>query len=78
MTRTLFELEGRGMIARTRSIDDRRVVHLKLTRRGRRIAASLPALVQAATELHFAGFSSADQQTLMAYLQRLSMDDPCA
>jgi DNA-binding MarR family transcriptional regulator len=75
MTRTVFELEERGMISRTRSIDDRRVVHLKLTKRGRRVATTLPALVKAAADLHFAGFSSHDRQALMSYLQRLTLDD---
>jgi DNA-binding MarR family transcriptional regulator len=74
MTRILYELEGKGMISRTRSDADRRVVHLKLTRRGRRVAKELPEVIQAATDRQLAGFESADRQALMVALRRMSAD----
>jgi DNA-binding MarR family transcriptional regulator len=38
MTRTLDKLETLGMLTRTRSADDRRVVNLELTETGREVA----------------------------------------
>ena len=41
MTRTLDKLETLGMLTRTRSADDRRVVNLELTEAGREVASRI-------------------------------------
>ena len=41
MTRMLDKLEDRGLLQRTRSLEDRRVVNLTLTRAGEKIAEEL-------------------------------------
>ena len=45
MTRTLDRLEAKGLVARTRSSEDRRVVHLELTEEGRATASQIPAVL---------------------------------
>jgi DNA-binding MarR family transcriptional regulator len=42
MTRTLDRLEAKGLVARTRSSEDRRVVKLELTDEGRATASQIP------------------------------------
>ena len=45
MTRMLDKLEAKGLLERSRSIEDRRVVNLKLTKAGEAVAARLPEIV---------------------------------
>src|SRR6266581_4717404 len=45
MTRMLDKLEAKGLLERSRSIEDRRVVNLKLTKEGEKVAARLPEIV---------------------------------
>ena len=45
MTRTLDRLEGKGLIARVRSCQDRRVVNLELTPEGRATAGQIPQVL---------------------------------
>ncbi|MDB5789335.1 MAG: transporter [Caballeronia mineralivorans] len=42
MTRTLDKLEAKGLLERSRSVDDHRVVNLVLTKKGKEIAAEIP------------------------------------
>lgn len=42
MTRMLDKLETKGLLERSRSLDDRRVVNLVLTKKGEAIAAEIP------------------------------------
>lgn len=42
MTRMLDKLETKGLLERSRSVDDRRVVNLALTKKGKEIAAEIP------------------------------------
>lgn len=42
MTRMLDKLEARGLLTRSRSVDDRRVVNLILTRKGEKVAERIP------------------------------------
>ena len=45
MTRTLDRLEAKGLVARTRSSQDRRVVNLELTEEGRATASQIPGVL---------------------------------
>ena len=45
MTRTLDRLEAKGLVARVRSEQDRRVVNLELTKEGRATASQIPAVL---------------------------------
>ncbi|MET0312493.1 MAG: MarR family transcriptional regulator, partial [Burkholderiaceae bacterium] len=45
MTRTLDRLEGKGLVRRVRSQDDRRVVNIEITPAGREAAQMIPAIL---------------------------------
>ncbi|MGX6565759.1 MarR family winged helix-turn-helix transcriptional regulator [Cupriavidus necator] len=45
MTRMLDKLEAKGLLARSRSTSDRRVVNLTLTEKGQAVAAQIPEIV---------------------------------
>jgi DNA-binding MarR family transcriptional regulator len=44
MTRMLDKLEARELLKRSRSLEDRRVVNLSLTKKGEQVAAQLPGI----------------------------------
>jgi DNA-binding MarR family transcriptional regulator len=44
MTRLLDKLEDKGLLERSRSLEDRRVVNLTLTKKGKQVAAQLPEI----------------------------------
>jgi DNA-binding MarR family transcriptional regulator len=44
MTRLLDKLEAKGLLERSRSLEDRRVVNLALTKKGAQVAAQLPEI----------------------------------
>jgi DNA-binding MarR family transcriptional regulator len=44
MTRLLDKLENKGLLERSRSLEDRRVVNLALTKKGKQVAAQLPEI----------------------------------
>ena len=71
MTRALDRLEAKGLVARTRSIDDRRVVNLELTDAGREVAAVVPAVLAEVLNLHLAGFTEAEWRNLLDMLKRM-------
>lgn len=71
MTRILDRLEQKGLVRRERCREDRRVVFLRVAANGR---ALLPRLMTVATRVidaHLAGFSTAEIETLKAYLGRM-------
>ncbi len=71
MTRTLDRLQAKGLLRRVRSHDDRRVWTLELTAAGARAAASIPAELARANNLHLAGFDRQEFEQLHAYLMRM-------
>ena len=71
MSRTLDRLEAKGLVARVRSNDDRRIVHLKLSDTGREMAAIVPPVLAEALNLHLAGFSWAEWRQLLGLLKRM-------
>jgi DNA-binding MarR family transcriptional regulator len=71
MTRMLDRLEAKGLLARVRSSDDRRVVNIALTDEGREKAAEIPAVLSRVQNAHLAGFSVEEWQSLKGYLRRI-------
>ncbi|WP_423196922.1 MULTISPECIES: MarR family winged helix-turn-helix transcriptional regulator [unclassified Cupriavidus] len=71
ITRLLSRMERRGLIARTRRDDDRRVVDLSITPAGAALASRLPAVYCDVLRSHFKGFSAEEIDTLRGMLQRV-------
>ena len=71
MTRALDRLEAKGLVARVRSSEDRRVVNLELTDAGREVAAVVPAVLAEVLNLHLAGFTEAEWRSLLGMLHRM-------
>ncbi|AOK03415.1 MarR family transcriptional regulator [Burkholderia sp. AU19243] len=76
MTRMLDRLERKGLVARSRSEQDRRVIELTLTERGADAARALPSLIATALNAQLAGFSADELTTLTALLQRFIANGP--
>ena len=71
ITRLIDQMEKRGLIARTRSTEDRRVIHLEITPAGKALAASLtPRLMDFWNET-LQGFTQAEFDMLLSLLTRL-------
>ena len=71
MTRSLDRLEAKGLVRRERSTEDRRVVHLVLTDEGRKVARKVPAVLSSVLNGHLRGFSEAEWQLLLEFLNRM-------
>jgi DNA-binding MarR family transcriptional regulator len=71
MTRTLDRLEGKGLLRRVRSEEDRRVVNIELTDEGRTAAGQIPAVLSKVLNDHLRGFSFDEWQTLKTLLTRM-------
>jgi DNA-binding MarR family transcriptional regulator len=71
MTRALDRLEAKGLISRTRSCQDRRVVQIELTDAGRAAADRVPAVLSDVLNGHLRGFSDAEWRQLIGLLQRM-------
>lgn len=70
-TRLIDTLEERGLIARDRSIEDRRVVGLKLTEAGEALTLAIAPIVVAGWNELIADFSDAEIEHLSTMLARL-------
>lgn len=70
-TRLLDRLEAKGYCKRVRSIDDRRVVNLKLTPEGVAAAKRIPPVLAHVMNADLAGFSRGEWQALLSYLRRM-------
>jgi DNA-binding MarR family transcriptional regulator len=71
MTRLLDRLEGKGLVRRVRSSEDRRVVNLELTDEGRNAAKKIPAVLCGVQNAHLRGFSVEEWQLLRSLLRRV-------
>ncbi len=71
MTRAVDRLEAKGLLLRTRSLQDRRVVLLQLTDAGRAAAALVPPVLVDVLNAHLHGFSHAEWLQLIALLTRV-------
>ncbi|CAN5142575.1 MarR family transcriptional regulator [soil metagenome] len=71
MTRMIDRLETKGLLQRTRSEHDRRVVHLELTADGRKAADQVPFELSGVLNEHLAGFTQKEFEQLLSMLRRM-------
>lgn len=71
LTRLLDRLESRGLVTRTRGVDDRRVVRAEITEEGLRLLASLDGAVEESVKKTLAHVPIARLRTLLEILDEL-------
>lgn len=71
MTRMLDRLEGKGLIRRNRSPEDRRLVHLELTEEGRAAYPRMRELALAVANRFLRGFTKTEARQLETLLTRM-------
>ena len=71
ITRHLDRLESQGLLVRQRSTTDRRVVNLKLTRKGSRLVPKLIADSRATNAKFLTGLNSAEKQSLQGLVRKM-------
>lgn len=71
MSRMLDRLEEKDLVRRERSADDRRVVHLHLTAKGRRVANRIWPIVVEGMHVHLDGFSKDELAKFNDFLARM-------
>ncbi|WCM88040.1 MarR family winged helix-turn-helix transcriptional regulator [Acidovorax sp. NCPPB 3576] len=71
MTRLLDRLEAKGLCSRTRSVEDRRVVHIELTPEGQAAAAQIPDILGNVQQVCAQGFQPAEYHQLQDFLKRI-------
>lgn len=71
MTRALDRMEAKGLVVRERSTVDRRVVQIRLTPEGRRIADLVPPVLADVLNGHLSGFTHDEWQLLLRLLRRM-------
>ncbi|WP_144143509.1 MarR family winged helix-turn-helix transcriptional regulator [Paraburkholderia sp. BCC1884] len=74
MTRMLDKLETKGLLERSRSIEDRRVVNLKLTRAGEAVAGRLPQIAPVVLNRRLKKFSKTEFEELRRLLNKFLAD----
>lgn len=74
VTRLLDKLEQRGLVIRTRSASDRRVVNLELSTDGRAIVDKLRPIYAQVLEQMLAGFSDEEAGFLKSLLRRIILN----
>ena len=70
MTRMLDKLETKGLLERSRSVDDRRVVNLVLTKKGEEIAAEIPTIAPEVLNARLKKFTKAEFEELCRLLNK--------
>ncbi|OXI48896.1 MarR family winged helix-turn-helix transcriptional regulator [Burkholderia aenigmatica] len=70
MTRLLDKLEGKGLVERSRSVSDRRVVDLALTEAGQAVAAQIPEIAPKVLNARLRKFSKAEFDELSRLLRK--------
>lgn len=74
MTRMLDRLENKGMIHRTRCIDNRRSVKLELSEEGKAIFPALRAAATTVIDHFFGAFDSSELEQFEAMLKKMMAD----
>jgi DNA-binding MarR family transcriptional regulator len=74
MTRTLDKLEAKGLLKRSRSVDDRRVVNLTLTEKGEEVAAQIPEIAPQVLNERLKKFTKAEFEELRRLLRKFIGD----
>nr|WP_244979029.1 MarR family transcriptional regulator [Cupriavidus plantarum] len=72
MTRMLDKLEEKGLLARSRSIDDRRVVNLVLTEKGKSVAEQIPEIAPEVLNERLKSFSENEFAEFGRLLQKFA------
>lgn len=71
MTRMLDRLEEKGLISRERSMEDRRVVLLRLTEAGQALYPQLPPIAVKVLNHHLRGFNREELESMKSFLRRM-------
>lgn len=71
VTRMLDRIEAKGLVKRTRSSEDRRIVNLELTEDGEKAAEIVPYVVSDVLNNVLEGFSKTEVNELKALLRRM-------
>lgn len=74
MTRMLDKLETKGLLARSRDADDRRVVNLNLTAKGLETAAQIPEIAPHVLNARLRKFTKAEFAELNRLLRKFTDD----
>lgn len=74
MTRLLDKLEAKGLLERFRSVDDRRVVNLTLTAKGKAIADQIPEISPAVLNARLKNFTKDEFEELIRLLGKFIGD----
>jgi DNA-binding MarR family transcriptional regulator len=72
MTRILDKLEMRGLLERSRSLDDRRVINLVLTKKGQEIAGEIPKIAPEVLNPRLKKFANAEFEELCRLLNKFN------
>ena len=72
MTRMLDKLETKGLLERSRSLDDRRVVNLVLTKKGEEIAGEIPKIAPEVLNARLKKFTKAEFEELCRLLNKFN------
>jgi MarR family transcriptional regulator, multiple antibiotic resistance protein MarR len=71
MTRMLDRLEAKGIVRRTRSSADRRVVNIELTAAGREFAGKMPIVAINVMNRYLQGFEAAELELMKVFMRRI-------
>lgn len=74
MTRMLDKLEAKGLLVRSRSVEDRRVVNLSLTKQGEAMATQIPEIVPPVLNARLRNFSRSEFEELGRLLRKFIGD----
>jgi DNA-binding MarR family transcriptional regulator len=70
MTRMLDKLEAKGLLERSRSLEDRRVVNLALTEKGEKVAGQIPDIAPDVLNARLKKFNKAEFEDLRRLLRK--------